>query len=170
MPELKEVRDTVKRDLLAERQQELKDAAYANSGAVQVVVEKTSAAMDRRDGHWRWVTLKRRLPPALLVMLLLSALFAPAAAAHESQPGTLDLRQVGRTGTRCFGGRRFTMACRTRPAWNDPVCKTVAWADRAATRRLTGLPEGRDGRRTRAGREHYRFPGLEGTSPTSLCG
>ena len=56
MPELKEVREIVKRDVMAERQKELKDAAYAKlRERYDVVFEKTNAAikpvsMTTRDG------------------------------------------------------------------------------------------------------------------------
>jgi len=46
LPELKEVREIVKRNVMAERQKELKDAAYAKlRERYDVVVEKTKAAI-----------------------------------------------------------------------------------------------------------------------------
>jgi hypothetical protein len=56
LPELKEVREIVKRDLMFKRQKELKDAAYAKlRGRYDVVIEKTNAvtkpvAMTSRGG------------------------------------------------------------------------------------------------------------------------
>jgi hypothetical protein len=59
LPDLKEVRETVKRDLMVERQKELKDAAYAKlRERYVVVVEKTkvedkTASTDMRGGARR---------------------------------------------------------------------------------------------------------------------
>jgi hydrogenase/urease accessory protein HupE len=40
--------------------------------------------------------MTRRLPLALLVLLISAGGLAPSASSHESQPGTLDLRQVAK--------------------------------------------------------------------------
>ena len=166
LPDLNEIREAVKQDWTAERQKELKDAAYAKiRERYTVIVESPKAGAAPLDAAAtsRVMTAMMRFALPGLVLLACPGRHG-SVSAHESQPGTLDLRQVDKN--------RYEVTWRAPIYFGQPhparlelarALEDRRGADGAPALRLATFPPRRDRRQPGGGGEHHAVPRPENT-------